>query len=63
MRFAAQMGQLGIGDHTRVVVYDARETMWAARLWWMLHAFGFDQAAVLNGGWTAWQLSADGVAA
>ena len=30
--------------------------MWAARLWWMLRAFGFDQAAVLNGGWTAWQL-------
>jgi thiosulfate/3-mercaptopyruvate sulfurtransferase len=54
--FAAQMGRLGIGDRTRVVVYDARESMWAARLWWMLRAFGFDKAAVLNGGWTAWQL-------
>jgi len=34
--FAAQMSRLGIGDDTRVVLYDARESMWAARLWWML---------------------------
>lgn len=53
-RFAATMGRLGVGDGTRVVAYDARENMWAARLWWMLRAFGFDDAAVLDGGWTAW---------
>ena len=35
-------------------MYDARESMWAARLWWMLRAFGFDEAAVLDGGWTSW---------
>jgi thiosulfate/3-mercaptopyruvate sulfurtransferase len=29
--------------------------MWAARLWWMLRAFGFDDAAVLDGGWRAWR--------
>ncbi|WP_193163917.1 sulfurtransferase [Microbulbifer hainanensis] len=54
--FADHMGRLGIGDGTRVVLYDARENMWAARLWWMLRTFGFDDAAVLNGGWTAWRL-------
>ncbi len=54
--FAAAMGRLGIGDGARVVLYDARESMWAARLWWMLRAFGFDNAAVMDGGWTAWQL-------
>ncbi|WP_284383735.1 sulfurtransferase [Litoribrevibacter albus] len=54
--FADHMGQLGIGKDTRVVLYDARENMWATRLWWMLRTFGFDDAAVLNGGWTAWQL-------
>lgn len=54
-RFAAGMGRLGIGDRTRVVLYDARENMWATRLWWMLRAFGFDDAAVLDGGWTSWQ--------
>jgi thiosulfate/3-mercaptopyruvate sulfurtransferase len=50
------MGRLGIGDGMRVVRYDGRENMWAARLWWMLRTFGFDDAAVLNGGWTAWRL-------
>ncbi len=53
-RFAAVMGGLGIGDGTRVVTYDARENMWAARLWWMLRVFGFDDAAVLDGGYSAW---------
>jgi thiosulfate/3-mercaptopyruvate sulfurtransferase len=28
--------------------------IWAARLWWMLRYYGFDQAAVLNGGWAKW---------
>ncbi len=54
--FAEHMGRLGIGDGTRVVLYDARENMWAARLWWMLRTFGFDDAAILNGGWSAWRL-------
>jgi thiosulfate/3-mercaptopyruvate sulfurtransferase len=53
--FAAGMGRLGIGAGVRVVLYDARQNMWAARLWWMLRAFGFEDAAVLNGGWTAWR--------
>lgn len=53
-RFAEVMGGLGVGEGTRVVTYDARENMWATRLWWMLRAFGFDDAAVLDGGWTAW---------
>ncbi len=55
-RFADYVGRLGIGDGTRVVLYDRRENMWAARLWWMLRTFGFDDAAVLNGGWTNWRL-------
>jgi len=40
----------------RVVVYDERENMWAARLWWMLRTFGFENASILNGGWAAWTL-------
>lgn len=54
--FAERMGRLGVGPDTRVVLYDARESMWAARLWWMLRAFGFDDAGILDGGWTSWQL-------
>lgn len=55
-RFADFIGQIGIGNGNRVVIYDGRENMWAARLWWMLRSFGFDNAAVLNGGWKAWLL-------
>lgn len=54
-RFAAEIGSLGVSDDDYVVAYDRRENMWAARLWWMLRAFGFDRAAVLDGGWTAWR--------
>lgn len=54
-RAAETFGELGIGDAARVVLYDARESMWAARVWWMLHALGHDEAAVLDGGWTAWE--------
>ena len=53
--FAARAGALGIADDSKVVLYDRRENMWAARLWWMLRTFGFDNAAVLDGGWTAWR--------
>jgi thiosulfate/3-mercaptopyruvate sulfurtransferase len=55
-RFAAAMERLGVGDATRVVCYDANMSMWAARVWWMLRAFGFDNAAVLDGGWKKWSL-------
>jgi thiosulfate/3-mercaptopyruvate sulfurtransferase len=47
----------------RVVLYDRFVNMWAARLWWMLRAFGFDGASVLNGGWKKWTLEGRPVAA
>ncbi|MEN9704200.1 MAG: hypothetical protein RLZZ393_79 [Pseudomonadota bacterium] len=57
-QFAAVLGRLGVGPGTRVVLYDAGNHTWATRLWWMLRAMGFDQAAVLDGGFTKWK--ADG---
>jgi thiosulfate/3-mercaptopyruvate sulfurtransferase len=48
------MGRLGVGEGMRVVLYDRFVNMWAARVWWMLRAFGFDDAAVLDGGWKKW---------
>ena len=48
------MGRLGIGAGSRVVLYDSYVNAWAARMWWMLRAFGFEEAAVLDGGWRAW---------
>jgi thiosulfate/3-mercaptopyruvate sulfurtransferase len=53
-QFAAAMAELGVGDDTRVVLYDTSGSMWAARVWWMLRWIGFDRAALLDGGLNAW---------
>ena len=53
-QFAEAMGRYGVGPGVRVVLYDRSVNMWAARIWWMLRAFGFDDAAVLDGGWKKW---------
>jgi len=54
-QFAEVMSRHGVGEGTRVVVYDGFMNAWAARLWWMLRTYGFDEAAVLNGGWHKWK--------
>ena len=54
-QFAEAMSRHGVGEDTQVVLYDGAMMIGAARLWWMLRAFGFDKAAVLNGGWKKWQ--------
>jgi len=53
-RFCAVMGALGVGDDSRVVLYDGSNSVWAARVWWMLRWVGFDRAALLDGGLEAW---------
>ena len=53
-QFAAAMSRHGVGEGTRVVLYSAGSVIWAARIWWMLRAFGFDAAALLNGGIDKW---------
>ena len=55
-RFAEAMSRLGVGSGTRVVLYSDIAPFWATRVFWMLRAFGFDDAAVLDGGWKKWQL-------
>jgi thiosulfate/3-mercaptopyruvate sulfurtransferase len=54
-QFAAAMSRHGVGEDSRVVLYSAGSVIWAARIWWMLRAFGFDNAAVLNGGFEKWK--------
>ena len=53
-RFAAAMSRYGVGEGTTAVLYATSSPIWAARLWWMLRAFGFDDAVVLDGGWRKW---------
>jgi thiosulfate/3-mercaptopyruvate sulfurtransferase len=52
--FESLMGRLGISNATRVVVYDERGGVYAARLWWMLQYFGHTNVALLDGGWAKW---------
>jgi thiosulfate/3-mercaptopyruvate sulfurtransferase len=53
-RFAELMVSLGIGDDTRVVVYDHAGGQFATRLWWVLTYYGHDRVYVLDGGWRKW---------
>ena len=55
-QFARQMGEAGVADGDRVVVYDGSGVnLSAPRVWWMLRAFGHREAAVLNGGFGKWR--------
>jgi thiosulfate/3-mercaptopyruvate sulfurtransferase len=52
--FAARLGQWGIHPSTHVVAYDAQGgANAAARLWWMLKAFGHERVQVVDGGLAA----------
>lgn len=53
-QFVEEMSGYGIGHDSFVVLYSSTEPMWAARVWWMLRAFGFDNAVILDGGWAKW---------
>ena len=52
--FEQMMAKLGIGDATRVVVYDERGGLYAARLWWILNYYGHTNVALMDGGWIKW---------
>lgn len=45
---------LGITRDRPILAYDAG-TLFAARLWWVLHYLGHEDQRVLNGGLAAWQ--------
>jgi len=53
--FAEAVGGLGVGAGDRVVVYDTRGVVSAARVWWTFRAFGHDAVAVLDGGLPKWK--------
>lgn len=53
--FAATMRAAGVSSDRPVVVYDAGDSMAAARAWWCLTYFGHGDVRVLDGGFRAWQ--------
>jgi thiosulfate/3-mercaptopyruvate sulfurtransferase len=48
------MSAAGIGPRTQVVAYDDQAGAIAARLWYLLRAYGHDEVAVLDGGLAKW---------
>eukprot|EP00612_Vaucheria_litorea_P007995 CAMPEP_0171471514 /NCGR_PEP_ID=MMETSP0946-20130122/750_1 /TAXON_ID=109269 /ORGANISM="Vaucheria litorea, Strain CCMP2940" /LENGTH=303 /DNA_ID=CAMNT_0012001019 /DNA_START=65 /DNA_END=976 /DNA_ORIENTATION=- len=52
--FIERMEALGIGKGRRVVVYDTGEMLFATRLWWAMKLRGFEDVALLDGGWAKW---------
>jgi thiosulfate/3-mercaptopyruvate sulfurtransferase len=53
-QIAAVMGRGGIDARTRVVAYDDQAGGIAARLWYVLRAYGHDRVGVLDGGIAKW---------
>jgi len=54
-KFASRMRQLGVGDGSRIVIYDNSNLHSAARAWWMFKIFGASDIAILDGGMAKWQ--------
>ncbi len=53
-KFASRMQSLGLGDGSRIVVYDNSPFKSATRAWWMLTLFGAHAVAILDGGLAKW---------
>jgi thiosulfate/3-mercaptopyruvate sulfurtransferase len=55
-KFASRMQSLGLGDGSRIVIYDNSPWKSAPRAWWMLsQVFGAHGVAVLDGGLAKWK--------
>lgn len=54
-KFASRMQSLGLGDGSRIVLYDDSPLKSAARAWWMLTIFGAHEVAILDGGIAKWK--------
>lgn len=54
-KFSSRMRRMGIGDGSRIVVYDSLGLFSAARAWWTFRVMGVRDVAVLNGGLPKWK--------
>lgn len=54
VKFSSRLRKLGLGDGSRMVVYDSTGLTSAARAWWMLRAMGHEDIVVLDGGLPKW---------
>lgn len=54
-QFASRMQSLGLGDGSRIVLYDDSAVKSSARAWFMLRRFGANTVALLDGGLAKWK--------
>ena len=55
-KFASRMQELGLGDGSRIVLYDDSAVKTSARAWYMLaRVFGAHHVAILDGGLAMWK--------
>jgi thiosulfate/3-mercaptopyruvate sulfurtransferase len=54
-RFASRMQSLGLGDGSRIVLYDDSPIRSSTRAWFMLTMFGASNVALLDGGIAKWK--------
>jgi thiosulfate/3-mercaptopyruvate sulfurtransferase len=54
-KFSSHVRRLGLGDGSKIVIYDSNGGYMAAcRAWWMFRLFGHTDVCVLNGGLIRW---------
>jgi thiosulfate/3-mercaptopyruvate sulfurtransferase len=54
-KMASRLGRLGLGDGTRIVLYDDAPWRSAARAWWLIRSHGIGAVAILDGGLAKWR--------
>ena len=54
-QFTKEAQLLGINNDSAIVVYDELGIYSSARVWWLFKSFGFNNVAVLNGGFPSWK--------
>lgn len=54
-KFASRVRRLGLGDGSRIVIYDNNAYSASARAWWMFRLFGHEDVQVLDGGLRKWR--------
>lgn len=53
-KFSSRVRRMGLGDGSRIVVYDASGVRSAARVWWTFRVMGHEDVVVLDGGLPKW---------
>ena len=57
-KVASRLGRLGLGDGTRIVLYDDSPWRSAARAWWLIRSYGVGEVSILDGGIAKWRAEA-----